>query len=1004
MSFFYNVIILPIESILEFAFCYTLEKFDVLGVGGAIVAVSLIMNFLALPLYNMADALQLKERNIQNAMAERVKRIKLAFKGDERFMMMQAYYRLNNYHPLYAVRSSLSILIEIPFFIAGYHFLSHCPALSLKSFFVLKDLGEPDRLIGIPFLFDGSIRLNVLPLLMTFINIVSTNVYTKGAPLKEKLQTYALALIFLFILYDSPSGLVFYWILNNLFSLCKNVVLKMNNPGKVLRVIIGFLLLLISEYVFMFRKGSSVFVRLFLFVFTGSMILYPIVKQWRIKDFFENILNKNKDKIIIGLKVFAFICILLCAYYDILKPTAKVYKKFLLNFGTVCVFLFIYGFERFFYEKRNFHFASKLMLGGGYKLENNFWLFVLAGLNISALCGFYLPSCIIATSPEEFIIARSGIVYNPLNLVVSSSLYYSGLFFVWPLCIYKMFGSKIKKYMTLLFYTIFICSLCNALVFHNKYGSLNIQFNSLNVEEVFNKDFLLVLGSLFVFAISIPILHFNALRKKIPLFLFAILMVQLVIGVSKVNKISRSFLSYKNETYADVNRVVDEGNNIIPQIKLSKTEKNVVVLFLDRAIPSTIPTILNEFPKLKKDFSGFVSYQNCVGFGTSTNVSIPAMLGGYDYTPAEVAKRPGWLGDKQLESLKLMPKLFSDGGFDVTFLDIPYANRNYTFYDFDPSVYDDIPGMTARNIADDIYAKLKNDFSIEEVDYELYQKSIREFNLMQILFPGLRKRFYNDGNYYFVKKFKTSSALNNYPRINLNAYAELYYMKDLTSVDSDKPTFTVIGNMLTHMESRYKLYGKDYTSLHESDGLRNDPYQFDSEYERTSYQSNACAFNLIAKWFEYLKENKCYDNTRIIIVSDHGYGANYQPFLRPEFSDLPWNSRRAFFNPVLMVKDFGSSGDMILNFDKFTSNAEVLNHCIKDLGFPNVNPFTGNRFKKDSDYEYFDITAIRQELPTWTPEIWSEYDNWNVSRLAFGIRVKKSVFDPENWSEYEYDK
>lgn len=145
MNFFYNVIILPIESILEFAFCYTLEKFDVLGVGGAIVAVSLIMNFLALPLYNMADALQLKERNIQNAMAERVKRIKLAFKGDERFMMMQAYYRLNNYHPLYAVRSSLSILIEIPFFIAGYHFLSHCPALSSKAFFVLKDLGEPDR-------------------------------------------------------------------------------------------------------------------------------------------------------------------------------------------------------------------------------------------------------------------------------------------------------------------------------------------------------------------------------------------------------------------------------------------------------------------------------------------------------------------------------------------------------------------------------------------------------------------------------------------------------------------------------------------------------------------------------------------------------------------------------------------------------------------------------------------------------------------------------------------
>ena len=69
MNLFYNIVILPIESILEFVFCFTLEKFDVLGVGGAIVSVSLIMNFLALPLYNVADALQLKERNIQKSMA-----------------------------------------------------------------------------------------------------------------------------------------------------------------------------------------------------------------------------------------------------------------------------------------------------------------------------------------------------------------------------------------------------------------------------------------------------------------------------------------------------------------------------------------------------------------------------------------------------------------------------------------------------------------------------------------------------------------------------------------------------------------------------------------------------------------------------------------------------------------------------------------------------------------------------------------------------------------------
>ena len=59
---------------------------------------------------------------------------------------------------------------------------------------------------------------------MTAINVVSSAIYTKGAPLKEKIQINVLAAIFLVILYNSPSGLVLYWILNNTFSLVKNVL------------------------------------------------------------------------------------------------------------------------------------------------------------------------------------------------------------------------------------------------------------------------------------------------------------------------------------------------------------------------------------------------------------------------------------------------------------------------------------------------------------------------------------------------------------------------------------------------------------------------------------------------------------------------------------------------------------------------------------------------------------------------------------------------------------
>ena len=54
-DFLYSVIILPIEAVIEFVFNFSISKMSMLGAGGAIILVSLTVNFLALPLYNIAD-------------------------------------------------------------------------------------------------------------------------------------------------------------------------------------------------------------------------------------------------------------------------------------------------------------------------------------------------------------------------------------------------------------------------------------------------------------------------------------------------------------------------------------------------------------------------------------------------------------------------------------------------------------------------------------------------------------------------------------------------------------------------------------------------------------------------------------------------------------------------------------------------------------------------------------------------------------------------------------
>ena len=158
LSFVYNLIIGPIVLIFEtiFSTFYT----STYRVGASIVALSVAVNLLVLPLYRRADAMQEEERCRLEKLKPGVDHIKKVFKGDERFMMLQTYYRQNNYKPYYSLKGSLSLLLEIPFFIAAYNFLSNLYLLNGTPFKFILDLGQPDGLL--PFF---GYHVNLMPIL-----------------------------------------------------------------------------------------------------------------------------------------------------------------------------------------------------------------------------------------------------------------------------------------------------------------------------------------------------------------------------------------------------------------------------------------------------------------------------------------------------------------------------------------------------------------------------------------------------------------------------------------------------------------------------------------------------------------------------------------------------------------------------------------------------------------------------------------------------------------------
>ena len=224
-SFLYTLIIYPLYIIIECIF--TISRKITSNNGLSVISVSIGITLMCMPLYAVAEKWQEIQRNIEKKLAPGIARIKKAFKGDEQYMIMSTFYKENHYHPLMALRSSFGLLIQIPFFMAAYSFLSKLELLNGRGFLFIKNMGKPDAMFSL-----GNFTVNVLPVAMTAINIIAGAIYTRGFKFKDKLQIYGMALVFLVILYNSPSGLVLYWTMNNIFSLIKNIFYKLKNPIK----------------------------------------------------------------------------------------------------------------------------------------------------------------------------------------------------------------------------------------------------------------------------------------------------------------------------------------------------------------------------------------------------------------------------------------------------------------------------------------------------------------------------------------------------------------------------------------------------------------------------------------------------------------------------------------------------------------------------------------------------------------------------------------------------
>jgi len=894
LNIFFTIIISPLVQIIEFVYVFFFKTFK--NISFSVLGVSLTVSFLSLPLYIMAERWQSVERGIINRLRPKIKKIKSVFYGDEQFMVLSAFYRQNHYHPFYSIRNSIGLFVQIPFFIAAYSFLSNLEVLRGVSFLSIKNIGAPDALFHI-----GNIPVNVLPIAMTLINCAAGAVYTHSLSMRDKIQVYGMALIFLILLYNSPAALVLYWTLNNIFSLVKNIFYKLKNPLKVLYIILCVVFSVFIYYLLFVMK---------LRVFKKRLLVSLIVSLFYFLPFF--------------LKYFNYL-----------------YKRFLVKL----------------FQNR----------------KNTIILFLLSCFTLFMLAGLYIPSSVIASSPDEFCHIENHA--SPFSYVIHSNLFFLGFFFLWPVSIFFLFSDRIKSF--LVFTLVFIALIFSiyTIAFSGNYGTIDNLFN-FNTTGVLETGLTHAVLSIIIPFLVLFILFFIVNKIKI-VYLNSFLSILLIffIGISLYNSVKIK----KAYTLFNINMANNQEKKALePIFNLSKDNQNVIVIMADAAVNGFVPLIFGEHPQLGKQFDGFTLYRNTASFSSHTLMGAPPLWGGYEYTPQEINKRSNIpLVEKHNQALLTVPLSLVNAGFNVTVTDPSWANYSWIP---DVSIYNKYEKINAINILRH-YTGLwyeKNEPDKKEFTYSRIKRNIIWFSLLKMNNPLLRPIIY-DAGWYWSTDDMGNSIIN-----FIHSYAVMDFLPNLTTFESKEPIALLITNEITH----------DPVWLDEKT-LK--PTKVPSKIGKTKYayngiyHSNTAFYLKLGEWLEYLHENDVYDNTRIIIIADHGNGI-YDLISNEPFSID--GELRESYNPVFLFKDFDSHGLLSTN-DNFMTNADVpfitLNGIVESI----KNPFTGNPITMQPKENGILITTNHSPMA------------YNHGKYTFNIKKNQwiylhdSIFEASNWESVE---
>ena len=917
MDILYQALIYPLVILLKVVLT---KAYSLTGsYGFSIMLMSVGVNILLAPFYALADLWQNEEQGILKRMSERQKDIKAVFAGDERHFYLKTLYRHHEYSPLLSIRSSFGLLIQIPFFMAAYNFLSSYTPLEGESFWLLSNLARPDGLLG---------PVNIMPFLMTAVNIVATLRFSKGQTLRSSIQLYGMALLFLVLLYDSPSGLLLYWTCNNIYSMIRiflkdsflsrgaarlpatagRILKKILLPRTVLTVLVVLSYLCIAalygtRYFLLEETGILRFVLKLVFVYLGLTGTLFFLKRYR------------------GIFPYQFNALILAGLWlmtgsGLANPlNNRSFPYFFLGFTVLLVFTVILPV----FEKINEMISQRSLLDP--KTGNA--LFAKSVLSLAILTAFVIPLLLLNNAPPGEIILSFP---HYRDLIVWTLVYIIFL----PLFLYRAFPKEYRAPFSVMAVIILLSGIINFLIFPGDYGFINnaLQFTS-SVEDSTISRFL-NLGVIGVAALlPVALVVFNRVKW---LNLSLNLVVATLLGISALTFVH---LIPNKEAFSDGKA---QAREFVPEIAFSKDEPNTVVLMLDRAMAEAVPAAMEEYTSLDEGYDGFIWYENSISYGNCTITGLPALLGGYDYTPDGMDQRRELsLYQKVVEAWNVMPRAFLELGHSVYISDPEYS-------DLIPPGSDNRLENLDLDISD--LNGLYRDYWLNENlnglsfdDILLRSKSFFLFSLFRLSPSFIRESLYDGGVWHSANpdpEIREKTGNWGPFRESLNSWSTIEYLPRLSYLQKEA-SFSFIYSMATHEDGGV---GPDLRmSARKFSIPPEDIEKYGSADQALDMYTNIAVLEQLIRWFDWMKEQGVYDNTQILIVADHGRG--YRESLMDN-GEIP----RKVFHPLMMYKPFRASGTLKVS-SEFMTNADTPSIVLSPFG-DFLNPYTGTALTVDA--------------------------------------------------------